>query len=278
MGALEYTYLFTYAVALVFMGRIAERSDLRKFLAVGMVLSGISTVLFGIARTNNIHSFYYFLFVQFISGIVQASGWPAIITVVSNWFGDSKVGLLLGLWNANGAFGNAIGAFISGYFVESDWGLSFIIPGLILSIYGISSYFFLLNRPEDIPDLENIQNTLPKNNPNDHDEKPKPHSEETISLTTAIFLPNVISYSLVLFFNKIVISTFMYWLPNFLMAFNKFVTPEQAAQMSTLFDFGSIAGGIIAGFISDEKEPRKGSSLYRRAVTICCMLFLSCPI
>ena len=47
-----------------FSGHIAERMDLRKFLAFGMITSGIFTALFGLGRYWNIHSLWFYMTVQ----------------------------------------------------------------------------------------------------------------------------------------------------------------------------------------------------------------------
>ena len=45
-------------------GHIAERTNMRYFLTAGMMLSGITTILFGYAYYWNIHVFAYFVIVQ----------------------------------------------------------------------------------------------------------------------------------------------------------------------------------------------------------------------
>jgi len=66
----------------------------------------------------------------------------------------------------------------------------------------------------------------------------------------ALKIPGVIEYSLCLFFAKLVSYTFLYWLPRYIQNSTNF-SAQQAANLSTLFDFGGIFGGIIAGAISD---------------------------
>jgi sugar phosphate permease len=45
-------------------GFIAERVNLRYFLALGMLLSGFFTYLFGLAYSRGIHNISYFIFAQ----------------------------------------------------------------------------------------------------------------------------------------------------------------------------------------------------------------------
>lgn len=55
-------------------------------------------------------------------------------------------GLIMGLWNSHTSVGNILGSLIAGYWVSSNWGLSFIIPGLIIAAMGVICYLFLIER------------------------------------------------------------------------------------------------------------------------------------
>lgn len=54
-------------------GFVAERVSLRYFLTLGMLFSAIFTYMFGIAKTYNIHSIWYFVVVQALAGISQVN-------------------------------------------------------------------------------------------------------------------------------------------------------------------------------------------------------------
>ena len=38
--------------------------------------------------------------------------------------------------------------YILGAFVDTDWGLSFVVPGIIIIVFGIIMWLFLVPRPE----------------------------------------------------------------------------------------------------------------------------------
>jgi len=50
----------------IFSGFVAEHMDLRHFLTVGMLLSGLMSVFFGLGYFWNLHSFAYFVTIQVI--------------------------------------------------------------------------------------------------------------------------------------------------------------------------------------------------------------------
>ncbi|KAF5281308.1 hypothetical protein FQR65_LT14769 [Abscondita terminalis] len=150
LGELDSAFLFAYAIAMFASGFIAERFNLRYFLAYGMMMSGIFSYLLGLAKTYNIHSFTYFVLVQIAAGIFQTTGWPGVIAVLGNWCGKSKRGLTFGIWNSHTSIGNILGSLIAAAFVETNWALSFIYPGFIIATCGFLIFLFLVVSPSDV--------------------------------------------------------------------------------------------------------------------------------
>lgn len=262
-------------------GFIAERANLRYFLAFGMLASGISCYLFGIAKPYNIHSLWYFVLVQAIGGVFQTSGWPGVVTVVGNWFGKAKRGLIFGIWNSHTSLGNILGSLIAAKFVESDWGLSFMVPGIIMGFTGFIIFLFLVPNPTDIgcappaplryrkleaahssdegssaEECENVHNDIENGRSETspilprHRHIQENHRGNAIGFIQAMRIPGVVEYSLSLFFAKLVSYTFLYWLPLYIAASTTYST-TLSADLSTLFDVGGIMGAIAAGVLSD---------------------------
>ncbi|OXU23239.1 hypothetical protein TSAR_010883 [Trichomalopsis sarcophagae] len=301
LGALDSAFLFSYAAAMFVSGFVAERVNLRYFLAFGMLGTGIFTYLFGIARPYNIHNLWYFIFIQGLSGILQTSGWPGVVTIVGNWFGKGKRGLIFGIWNSHTSLGNILGSLIAARYVETDWGLSFMVPGAIMGALGFVIFLFLAPNPIDVgcipprpygyrkldgarssdegsgyEDIESMRSEdrdlldeqaergplLSVNRQTDSS------GERAIGFIGAMKIPGVIEYSLSLFFAKLVCYTFLFWLPLYIAASTTY-GPTLSADLSTLFDVGGIIGAIVAGVLSDYS----GMS----ALTCAVMLGLACP-
>ncbi|XP_076233533.1 major facilitator superfamily transporter 16 isoform X2 [Calliopsis andreniformis] len=284
LGLLDSAFLFAYAAAMFLSGFIAERVNLRYFLTFGMLASGISCYLFGIARPYNIHSLWYFVLVQAIGGVFQTSGWPGVVTVVGNWFGKGKRGLIFGIWNSHTSLGNILGSLIAAEFVESDWGLSFMVPGATMGFAGFIIFLFLAPNPIDIgcippvpryrkfdathssdegssaDDSEHFSNDIEDDLASLRSEtspilsrhrRVQDHNRgNAIGFIGAMSIPGVIEYSLTLFFAKLVSYTFLYWLPLYIAASTTY-SATLSADLSVLFDVGGIAGAILAGILSD---------------------------
>merc|ERR1719239_1181245 len=101
LANLDLAYLISYAVFMFVSGWVAERLDLRYFLSGGMILSGVATFFFGFAYTAGIHSYGYLIGMQVLNGVFQSTGWPGVVTVVANWFGKGRKGLIMGIWNSH---------------------------------------------------------------------------------------------------------------------------------------------------------------------------------
>uniref|UniRef100_A0A8C7E958 Glucose-6-phosphate exchanger SLC37A2 n=1 Tax=Nothoprocta perdicaria TaxID=30464 RepID=A0A8C7E958_NOTPE len=286
-GALDNAFLVAYAVGMFVSGIFGERLPLRYYLSSGMLLSGLFTALFGLGYFWNIHVLWYFIIIQICNGLVQTTGWPAVVACVGNWFGKGKRGLIMGIWNSHTSVGNILGSLIAGAWVSSAWGLSFVVPGVIIASVGLICFFFLVEREwrprlrMDVPELPVLAGaggdvgkpasiTAKKNLPK------LPWNfwcwsfgPAAISFLGALRIPGVVEFSLCLLFAKLVSYTFLYWLPLYIVNVAHFGAKE-AGDLSTLFDVGGILGGIIAGLVSDYTGGR--------ATTCCVMLVVAAPM
>ena len=50
----------------------------------------------------------------------------------------------MGVWNSHTSVGNILGALVAGWFVDTDWSLSFIVPGVIIIIMTFPLWLFLV--------------------------------------------------------------------------------------------------------------------------------------
>ncbi|XP_050527402.1 glucose-6-phosphate exchanger SLC37A2 isoform X2 [Daktulosphaira vitifoliae] len=287
-GTLDSAFLFAYAISMFFSGLIGERVNIRIFLTVGMIMSGVACSMFGLAHYYNIHSMWYFIAVQIFGGISQTTGWPGVVTAMGNWFGKGNRGFIFGIWNSHTSIGNIVGTLLASFYVESNWGLSFIVPGVLIFSCGILNYLFLVAHPTDVncthmkETTQNEHKNLERNGvrrqslrhdctvaeeneilkgSSEEDEtkeraegspilSPSNSSKRAVGFIGAIKIPGVVEFSMCLFFAKLVSYTFLYWLPNYIKNSSTY-SPSESADLSTLFDFGGIFGGIAAGIFSD---------------------------
>ncbi|KAI0499785.1 hypothetical protein KFK09_017993 [Dendrobium nobile] len=275
LGQIDVAFLAMYSLGMYFTGHLGDRVDLRILLTVGMVGTGLFTALFGAGYWLNIHSFYYFLVVQLLAGVLQSTGWPSVVAVVGNWFGKSKRGLIMGIWNAHTSVGNIAGSLIASTCLSYGWGWSFAVPGILITFVGLMVFFFLPVSPDAIG-IEKEEYLL-KSPEKDKMTEPllegKPDKEDkAISFFAAWRIPGVAPFALCLFFSKLVAYTFLYWLPFYITDTaidGEFLSDSTAGTLSTLFDVGGVIGGILAGHISDRFDAR--------ALTAACFMYCAIP-
>ncbi|ESW03464.1 hypothetical protein PHAVU_011G016300 [Phaseolus vulgaris] len=265
LGQLDVAFLAVYAFGMYFSGHLGDRCNLRIFLTVGMVGTGLFTSLFGVGYWGNIHNFYYFLVVQMIAGLFQSTGWPSVVAVVGNWFGKSKRGLIMGVWNAHTSIGNIAGSLIGSVMLTYGWGWSFVVPGVITAFIGLVVFLILPVTPESVgADREEDEISFPVKSGEEAAEpllrQETPVEErEAVGFLEAWKIPGVAPFALCLFFAKLVAYTFLYWLPFYVSHTaidGKYLSSGTSGTLSTLFDVGGVLGGILAGHISDRLDAR----------------------
>ena len=85
------------------------------------------------------------------------------------------------------------------------------------------------------------------------------HQSEAVGFRAALRIPGVVTFSLCLFFTKLVAYTFLYWLPFYIERTEiggEYLSAAKAGELSTLFDIGGVVGGILAGYLSDKYNAR----------------------
>lgn len=237
LGEIDVAFLACYSLGMYVAGHLGDRLDLRLFLTFGMIGSGIFVGLFGMGFFWDIHVFLFYLAMQMVAGLFQATGWPSVVAVIGNWFGKRKRGLIMGVWNAHTSVGNISGSLLAAAVLDYGWGWSFIVPGALIFLGGILVYLFLVAYPEDVgfpcannscgnegPCPADMEAQTQKGNADADNIGPRTVSvspqgsggKRSVGLIEACRIPGVIYFAMCLFFSKLVAYTFLYWLPFYL--------------------------------------------------------------
>lgn len=267
LGEIDVAFLAVYSLGMFFAGHLGDRLDLRIFLTVGMVGTGAFTSLFGAGYWLNIHSFYYYLVIQMLAGLFQSTGWPSVVALLGNWFGKSKRGLIMGIWNSHTSVGNIVGSLIAAAMLKYGWGWSFAVPGFIISFTGLLVFLFLPVSPLAVGSEDGTEDAEEEERAMKFRESSEPLLREhrsgepkrAVGFIEAWGIPGVAPFALCLFFSKLVAYTFLYWLPFYLSHTaidGEYLTDSTAGTLSTIFDVGGVVGGILAGHMSDRFDAR----------------------
>lgn len=269
LGLVDTSFLLAYTVGLFISGWVADRVDIRKFLTLGMISSGLSSIFLGFAHRAKVHSLSYFIVMSAWGGLSQSVGWPCVITVMGRWFPRTyrRRGLIMGLWFANISIGNILGSVITTACVSwgmdnEDWPLGFEVPGWIVICCSALVFFFLEVDPRmvDVDEASSSNEAitsplrLDTESIEDDDDEDGPEP----SIMKVLLIPGVIPFAFSICFAKMAQYALLYWGPYYLQVIG--FSSERAGYLCSFFDVGGLLGGIAAGWFSDRLGGKRGTA------------------
>lgn len=144
IGLIASAFYIAYGFSKFISGIISDRANARIFMAVGLIITGITNIGFGFS--SNLH---FFLGLWIINGIFQGWGWPPCAKLLTHWYSQRERGRWWGTWNTCHNVGGALIPIIVGVSAARwGWQAAMIIPGIL----GIAMGCLLLNRLRDTPE------------------------------------------------------------------------------------------------------------------------------
>lgn len=127
LGVIGSCLFFSYAVGKFVNGFLADRINIRKFMAAGLFVSALVNLLLGYTT-----AFYLFAVLWGIKGWVQSMGAPSCVVSLSRWYTNKERGSFYGFWSASHNIGEALTfLFIAFLATAFGWQWGFWGAGLI---------------------------------------------------------------------------------------------------------------------------------------------------
>lgn len=260
-----------YAFAKFFMATVSDRSDARKFLPIGLILSALSMLFMivpiaGLDIANNPDNKTWAIVLMgvlnFLVGWFNGMGWPPCGRVMTHWFSQSERGTWMSFWNcAHNVGGGLVGPmatygalWFGNWFYGANEDLyflagTFIFPAAVALLIALVAYCLLRDTPQScgLPSVEKWRNDFPKNY--------SAKSEEVLS-TKEILFKYVLNNKMLWF--VAIANAFVYmvrygaldWAPAILT--DKGIDLKSAGWAYFAFEYAAIPGTIICGWISDK--------------------------
>jgi MFS family permease len=125
LGLLFSAFFWTYTLAQVPMGWLAERYGANRVLAYGLTLWAVATVCVGFA-----HSFPMLLGLRLLLGVGESVGFPCVAKLVAAVVPVRSLGMANGIVACGYLFGPAVGTFVGGMLMaEYGWRAAFVVFG-----------------------------------------------------------------------------------------------------------------------------------------------------
>jgi len=143
IGLLGSIFSITYGISKFASGVVSDRSNPRYFMAIGLMITGITNILFGFSSSILLFSVFWGL-----NGWFQGFGWPPCARFLTHWYSHSERGSWWSTWNVSHNVGAFLIPWITGACLQFfGWRFAMYLPGLICIMGG----FFLINRLRDTP-------------------------------------------------------------------------------------------------------------------------------
>lgn len=142
---LSSAYFYAYAAMQIPAGILADVWGTRKTVFAGMLLMGISSVIYGLGPS------YTVLFVaRLFVGVGASVVFLSILKMQTLWFDESEFGTLTGITACISNIGGAISqAPLALMVAVLTWQMTFVSIGIFTVLMGIISFIVIRDRPED---------------------------------------------------------------------------------------------------------------------------------
>jgi len=240
-----------YGISKFVMGSISDRSNPRFFLATGLIVSSIISMLF--SSSFVLSSLWLMVVLMFWNGWFQGMGWPPCGRVMVHWFAETERGTMMSIWNvAHNVGGGLIGPLaILGMAIFASWHSLFYFPAFIAILLAGVVLLTVRDTPQSLglPPIEEYKNEYPAVEDNVDREK---------ELTTKEILCKYVFVNKYLWFIAIA-NVFVYlvrygvvdWAPTYLTEVKGF-SHSDSAWAFFLYEYAGIPGTILCGYLSDK--------------------------
>ena len=245
-----------YGLSKFVMGVLSDRSDARKFIATGLLLTAALNFAFGATTDYTTH-----LWLWALNGFAQGMGWPPCGRTMGHWFSESERGLTFSMWNTSHNVGGAIAGVTAAWSVTTfgGWQYAFYVPAVIAVI----GAFYLLARLRDtpqsvgLPPIEEYRNDYPASVDKSCIIEERDLTIREILFDKVLLNPWVWLLAFANFFAYITRYSMLDWGPTYLRQM-KGASLEGGGWSTAVLEIGGIPSTIALGWLSDKLGGRRG--------------------
>ncbi|BFU59353.1 MULTISPECIES: MFS transporter family glucose-6-phosphate receptor UhpC [Rodentibacter] len=144
IGLMATLFYITYGFSKFFSGIFSDKANPRYFMAIGLMMTGITNIFFGLSD-----SVLFFTALWVANAWFQGWGWPACSKLLTTWYSRNERGRWWSIWNTAHNVGGALTPLVIGYVIlHYSWRDGFVVVGGL----AIFISFFLLWRLRNTPE------------------------------------------------------------------------------------------------------------------------------
>ena len=241
LGIIGSVLFFTYAIGKFTNGFLADRSNINRFMTIGLLVTALVNLCLGF--TN---SFILFAILWGISGWFQSMGAASCVVGLSRWFSDKERGSFYGFWSASHNIGEALTFIIVASVVSVlGWRYGFLGAGLVGLIGALIIWRFLHDTPQS-EGLPAVNQPKEKKEMNAAETADYNKAQKQVLLMPAIWI--LALSSAFMYISRYAVNS---WGVFYLEA-EKGYTTLDASFIISINSVCGIVGTVFSGFISDK--------------------------
>jgi OPA family glycerol-3-phosphate transporter-like MFS transporter len=256
LGDIGAVTAMSYGLSKFVMGVLSDRSDPRKFMATGLLLSAVCNVAFGMSSDYHSH-----LALWGVNGFFQGMGWPPCGRTMGHWYSESERGLTFSIWNTSHNVGGAIAGVMAGWSVEAfgGWQFAFFVPAAISAVGAVYLFARLRDTPQSVglPPIEEYRNDFPAASGDSVILEERDLTFRELLLDKVLLNPWVWLLAIANFFAYITRYAMIDWGPTYLQEV-KGATLQGGGFSTAALEVGGIPSTIALGWLSDKLGGRRG--------------------
>ncbi|MFM8453490.1 MAG: MFS transporter [Gammaproteobacteria bacterium] len=252
LGYIASALYIAYGISKFTSGILSDRSNPRYFLSIGLFLTGILNICFGLSS-----NLWLLAGIWFLNGWFQGWGWPPITKQLTHWFSKKERAFWWGVCSSSHNLGGWLASLLPLLLVSlaaygGNWRNCMVISGLV----AIGMSFFLLERLRGTPQSMGLPSIEEYKNDPEMPNEASLKKKGAIGFKEILFkcvLNNRYVWILgfVYFFVYLVRTAMNDWTLLFFVE-NKAYTKETAGLLVGHFEIGGFLGTLAAGYFSDK--------------------------
>jgi OPA family sugar phosphate sensor protein UhpC-like MFS transporter len=242
LGSIGSVFFATYMVGKCFNGFLADRLNIKRFLALGLLGSATLLVVLGLCS-----DFYLFAVLWGCCGWFQTFGAAPCVVSLNQWFSNKERGTLYGIWFSAHNIGTGLTYIITAFIVSAyGWRMGFFAPGVLGISAAVLLYLFMYDRPQ-VYGLPPISVYSREQTADEYKAKDKPLFKAQFAVITrpAVWILGLSSAAC-----YVTRYAFESWGVVFLTE-AKGHSLMKASAIISISQFAGIAGAVTCGWISD---------------------------
>jgi OPA family sugar phosphate sensor protein UhpC-like MFS transporter len=146
LGLIGSALFYTYAIGKLTNGFLADHANMKRFLALGFLLSALCNIGMGSSTV-----LWLSVLLWGLNGWFQSFGAPGGVVAMAAWFSNRERGRYYGIWSTAHSIGEGLTFLIVGSIVAAaGWRAGFWVPGVIGIVTAALAYWLIQDRPRTL--------------------------------------------------------------------------------------------------------------------------------